>query len=74
MITSFLASTLGSEWQLFEETPIAHTGLILSPTSLATVKQWGCQQLDWVLVSSELKKIAIVDLHRPSGLICIQLN
>ena len=66
VITSFLASTLGPEWTGFEETPMAQTGLTLRPTPLATVEQLGRRQPDWVLVSEGLKKIAIVDLNRPS--------
>ena len=45
---------------------MAQTGLTLRPTPLATVEQLGRRQQDWVLVSEKLKKIAIVDLNRPS--------
>ena len=45
---------------------MARTGLTLRPTPLATVEQLGRRQQDWVLVSEDLKTIAIVDLNRPS--------
>ncbi len=66
VITFFLASTQGSEWTGFEENPMERKGLTHRPTALATVEQLGRRQPDWVLVSEELKKIAIVDLNRPS--------
>jgi hypothetical protein len=67
VITSFLGNTVGPNWTMHEETPMAKTGLVLRPTALATVAQLGRRQPDWVLVSSEHKRIAIVDLCRPSG-------
>ena len=66
VVTSFLNSTLGSEWTMFEETRMSRTGLVLSSTSHATAEHWGRRQPDWVLVSPHHKRIAIVDLCRPS--------
>ena len=73
VITSFLTSTLGSEWTVFEETRMAQTGLILRPTPQATIDQLGRRQPDWLLVSETHKKIAIVDLCRPSDVHPAQL-
>ncbi len=73
VITSFLTSTLGSEWTMFEETRMARTGLILRPTSQATIDQLGRRQPDWLLISELHKKIAIVDLCRPSDVHPAQL-
>ena len=73
VITSFLVSTLRSEWTIFEETPMGRTGLTLRPTSQASLEQLNRRQPDWVLVSSAAKKIAIVDLSRPSDVYPDQL-
>ena len=72
-ITSVLVSALGSEWTLFEETPMGRTGLKLRPTTQASLEQLNRRQPDWVLVSSVAKKIAIVDLSRPSDVYPDQL-
>ena len=45
---------------------MSRTGLVLSSTSHATAEHWGRRQPDWVLVSPHHKRIAIVDLCRPS--------
>ena len=67
VITSFLESALDTEWALFEETRMENTGLTLRPTPQFTAEQWGRKQPDWVLVSQQRKRIAIVvDLCRPS--------
>ena len=66
VITSFLNSALGSKWTVFEETQMSRTSLVLQPTSSATTDQLGRRQPDWVLVSETHKRIAIVDLCRPS--------
>ena len=50
VITSFLDSTLDTDWTLFEETRMANTGLMLRPTPQFTAEQWGRRQPDWVLV------------------------
>ena len=73
VVTSFLDSTLGPEWTMFEETRMANTGLILRSTSHATAEQWGRRQPDWVLISQHHKRIAIVDLCRPSDVHPAQL-
>jgi hypothetical protein len=54
---------------------MARTGLVLRPTTqaMATVDQLGRRQPDWVLVSHELKRIAILDLFRPSDVLPSQL-
>jgi len=73
VITSFLDSTLDTDWTLFEETRMANTGLMLRPTPQFTAEQWGRRQPDWVLVSQQRKRIAIVDLCRPSDVHPAQL-
>jgi len=81
-ITSYLASLARPRWIIFEETRMGATGLQLRPVSASQVvnARPDCEpvadshgrchltrwQPDWLLVSSELKKIAIVDLCRPS--------
>ena len=52
---------------------MAKTGLMLRPTDHATVEQIGRRQPDWLLVSNELKRIAIPDLCRPSDVLPSQL-
>jgi hypothetical protein len=66
VITSFLNSALRSKWTMFEETRMSRTGLVLQPTSSTTTNQLGRRQPDWVLVSETHKRIAIVNLCRPS--------
>ena len=73
VVTSFLNSTLGPEWTMFEETRMSHTGLLLCSTSQATAEQWGRRQPDWVLISHHHKRIAIIDLCRPSDVHPAQL-
>jgi hypothetical protein len=73
VITSFRSNTVGPEWTLYEETPMARTGLVLRLPTMATVDQLGRRQPDWVLVSHELKRIAILDLCLPSDVIPYQL-
>ena len=73
VITSFLESALDTEWTLFEETRMANTGLTLRPTPQFTAEQWGRRQPDWVLVSQHHKRIAVVDLCRPSDVHPAQL-
>jgi hypothetical protein len=60
-------------WKMYEETAMAKTGLVLRPTDHATIEQIGTRQLDWLLVSGELKRIAIPDLCRPSDISPSQL-
>jgi hypothetical protein len=76
VITSFLTSTLRPEWTFFEETRMAKTGLILRSSSLTAddVDQLGRRQPDWILVPIEAKRIAIVDLCRPSDIHQTQLQ
>ncbi len=64
---------MGPEWKVFEETRIARSGLVLCPMSPAKTDQQGRRQPDWMLVSEEHKKIAIVDLCRPSDVLHAQL-
>ncbi len=52
---------------------MAKTGLVLRSTSLADVDQLGRRQPDCILVSEVHKKIAIVDLCRPSDVHQAQL-
>ncbi len=72
MITSFLSNTVGPERTVHEETPMARTGLVLRPIILAIVDQLGRRQPDWVLMSHELKRIAILDPCRPSDVLLSQ--
>jgi hypothetical protein len=76
VITSFLTSTFRPEWTLFEETRMAKTGLILRSSFLTAddVDQLGRRQPDWILVSKEAKRIAIIDLCRPSDIHQTQLQ
>ncbi len=68
VITSFLTFALQSEWTLFEETRVANTGLVLCSSSRTDndIDQLGRRQRNWILVSKLNKRIAIVDLGRPS--------
>jgi hypothetical protein len=81
VITSFLARAISRKWQMFEETCMKNTGLILRSVSAASIAQARQRPAErdtermcsldrwqpvWVFVSHELKKIAIVDLCRPS--------
>jgi hypothetical protein len=52
---------------------MAKTGLVLRPTDHATIEQIGRRQPDWLLVSTEFKRIAIPDLCRPSDVLPIQI-
>jgi hypothetical protein len=54
---------------------MAETGLVLRPTDRATTEQIGRRQPDVnrLLVSGELKRIAILDLCCPSGVLPSQL-
>jgi hypothetical protein len=52
---------------------MANTGLTLRPTPQFTAEQWGRRQPDWVLVSQHHKRIAVVDLCRPSDVHPAQL-
>jgi hypothetical protein len=53
---------------------MAKTGLVLRLTDRATTKQIGRRQPDWLLISGELKRIAIPDLCRPSDVLPSQLQ
>jgi hypothetical protein len=55
---------------------MAKTGLILRSSSLTAddVDQLGRRQPDWILVSKEAKRIAIIDLCRPSDVHQTQLQ
>ena len=74
VITSFLRTHVGPAWKLYEETPMAQTGLVLRPTDHTTIEQIGRRQPDWLLVSTEFKRIAIPDLCRPSDVLPIQIS
>ena len=71
-ITLLLHSILGPEWELFEETPVVRTGLTLRSTPQATVDQLGRRQPDWIAISAVHKRIAIMDLCRPSDVLPAQ--
>ena len=75
VIISLLTFTLQSEWTLFEETRVANTRLALCSSSRTDndIDRLGRRQPDWILVSNEHKRIAIVDLCRPSDIHQTQL-
>ena len=78
-VSSLLAKCLQDRWELYEETPMAKTGLRLSRVSVPCMEASGrplpehhdgtiCVgrlQPDLVLVSQSLRKIAIVEVNRP---------
>ena len=80
VITAFLVRNIGHRWKMFEESSLRSTGLVLCPVSTTSVAQarrqptddpeseqdLGRWQPDWIIFSSELKKIAILDLCCPS--------
>jgi hypothetical protein len=74
VITSFLSTHVGPQWKMYDETQMAKTGLLLSPTDHATIEQIGRRQPDWLLISDEFKRIAIPDLCRPSNVLPPQLQ
>jgi hypothetical protein len=60
---------------MFVKTRTAKTRLIFSSSSLTDdVDQLGRRQPDWILVSKEAKRIAIIDLCRPSDIHQTQLQ
>ena len=52
---------------------MSNTGLTLRPTPQLSAEQWGLLQPDWVLVSQQHKRIAVVDLCRQSDVHPAQL-
>jgi len=88
VITTFLARNIGHRWKMFEEKSLKSTGLVLRPVSATSIararsqptadpnseQDLGRWQPDWILVSDELKKIAILDLCRPSDVHPAQLT
>ncbi len=68
-IASFPTATLRLEWTLFEETHVAKTGALIDDD----VDRLGRRQLDWILESKEHKRIASVDLCRPTDVHQTQL-
>jgi hypothetical protein len=52
---------------------MVNTGLTLRSTPQVTAEQLGRRQPDWVLVSQHHKRIAVVDLCRPSDVHSAQL-
>ncbi len=80
----------GTDWEVFEETPLAATGLKLQQVPIEAVQQalqdsnnteadlgnvdlarW---QPDFILVLWKRKRIAVVDLTRPSDVLSAQLE
>jgi hypothetical protein len=53
VITSFRSTHVGPMWKMYEETPMAKTGLLLRPSDRATIEQIGRRQQDWLLISDE---------------------
>jgi hypothetical protein len=85
-----LKDALSDDWEVFEETPLAATGLKLQQVPIEAVQQalqdsndteadlgnvdlsrW---QPDFILVSWKRKRIAVVDLTRPSDMLSAQLE
>jgi hypothetical protein len=52
---------------------MVNTGLTPRSTPQVTAEQWGLRQPDWVLVSQHHRRIAVVDLCRPSDVYPAQL-
>ncbi len=87
MITAFLARNIGRRWKMFDESSLKNTGLVLCPvpaTSVARARRQSASHSDskqdlerwkWdrTFVSSELKRIAIIGLCRPSVVYSEQL-
>ena len=83
-LSAALRRALPGGWNLHEETPMANTGLRLTPVSTVSVQQSGRSvresdvaagmmhlgrwQPDLLLVSHSRRKIAIVDVIRPSDI------
>ena len=85
-----LKDALSEDWEVFEETPLAATSLKLQQVPIEAVQQalqdsndteadlgnvdlsrW---QPDFILVSWKRKRIAVVDLTRPSDMLSAQLE
>ena len=75
VITSLLTFTLRYEWTSFEEARVADTGLVLCSSSRTDndIDRLGRRQPDWILVSKQNKRIAVVDLSSPSDIHQAQL-
>ena len=73
VITSVVSTHVGPTWKMYEETPMAKTGLVLRPTDRSTIEQIGQRQPDWLLISGKLKRIAIPDLCLPFDVLPFQL-
>ena len=78
LISAFLARMLSSDWRFYKETPMWRIGLKLlpvladdAPLQEIRVERW---QPDAVAVSWTRKKIAIIDLCRPSDVCPEQLK
>jgi hypothetical protein len=90
VLADSLKNALPKDWNVFEEMPLASTGLLLQPVSdeevrLAldvpdlTVEEAGNVQLDrwqpdFTLVSWKRKRIAVLELTRPSDMLNVQLE
>ena len=89
-IAANLKDSLLDDWVLLEETPLIATGLQLQPVSAATIVSasrdavtlptdqdlldLGRWQPDFVLISQERKRIALLELTRPSDILTTQLD
>ena len=90
VVASSLKCALSDDWMLHEETPLAATGLQLLPVAMAEVLPAGVErasplavqdttdlgrwQPDFILVSQEHKRIAVLELTRPSDMTSAQLE
>jgi ribonuclease HI len=80
VVSSFFSRCVGPKWTVYEETRMGNMGLNLSKVPAAVVATAGKQvvadsagecdlqrwQPDWVAISYDHKRIAIIDLCRPS--------
>jgi ribonuclease HI len=73
VITAFLESAIGPEWRVLTETRMVDTGLVLCSHPQTVPVQVNRWQPDWTLISKHHKRIAIVDLCRPSDVHPTQL-
>jgi hypothetical protein len=48
--SAFLSKNVGPKRKMYEETPMAKTGLVFRLSALATIDQLGRRQLDWILI------------------------
>ena len=87
-LASRLRRALSADWQLLEETPLAQSGLRLAPIAAPETQlvpdglgprlgertpDLGRWQPDFILISQERTRIAILEVTRPSDMLTAQL-